>query len=92
MVCPTSARLENKGLIFSKHRLRAIQSDVAARNRNRAARLVCFAEHNSLDQIDCHPAVGKGMAVAWSFQANQFETVSERLPRIHLSLHEIGAS
>jgi hypothetical protein len=41
-------------IFFSEHRLSTIESDAAARNRDRAdvrLRRICFAEYNSLDQI-----------------------------------------
>jgi hypothetical protein len=48
-----SAKIER--IFFPEHRLCAIESDVAARNRDQAdfrVRRISFAEHDSLDQVD----------------------------------------
>ena len=39
-------------LVFSQHRRRAVESDVAARNRDAIARIVRPAKYDSLDQVD----------------------------------------
>src|SRR5438552_11861027 len=38
--------------IFSERRVGAVEPNVASRNRDGIPRSVCFAEYNSLDQID----------------------------------------
>ena len=47
-----TADIETGWLIFSKHRCRALESDVAARDRDDLAGVFCAAKHDSLDQID----------------------------------------
>ena len=45
-------RVEAGRFFFSQHRRRAVESDVAARNRDDVARVFRSAKHDSLDQID----------------------------------------
>ena len=47
-----STNSKTERLVFSKYRLRAVQPNVAARDRHDAARFIRAAKHDSLDQID----------------------------------------
>ena len=73
---------ETERVVFSKHWRRAVEPDVAARDRFSVTRSFCSAEHDPLDQID-----SDRRSHIRSLQADQFETVSERLSRIHFPFH-----
>ena len=83
-----SANFEAGRLVFSEHRLGAIQSDVAARDRDGTARTVCSAKHDSLDQVDHDRRSTRRSSILRPLQADQLEAISKRLPRIRFSFHD----
>src|ERR1700693_2569217 len=89
--CTNPPGFEEERLALSKYRLCAIESDVATRNRNATTRHFRSPKCDSLGQSHYDRGSTRRGAVIWAFQADQFEKIFERLPRIRVSFHEDGS-